>query len=94
MPSGRFAQVWRGDDPTDKAALEPVELDEGEVIAEGTTAAAGYGETPLERARFLVDTIRTHLRRRGCTTHTARRAELEQLLGGPAAWCPACGQRM
>lgn len=37
---------------------------------------------------------RTHLRRRGCTTHTARLAELEQLLGSPLAWCPACGQRI
>lgn len=93
-PSGRFAEVWRGGDPDDGAAHEFTELDEGEVIAEGTTSADGYGETPLERARFLVDTIRTHLRRRGCTAHTAGRAELEQLLGRPPAWCPACGQRM
>lgn len=93
-PSGRFVEVWRGVDPDDEAARELTELDEGEVIAEGTTSADRCGETPVERARFLVDTIRTHLRRRGCTTHTTGRASLEQLLGGPLAWCPACGQRM
>jgi hypothetical protein len=46
------------------------EIDEGEVIADGTTTVTGYGETPLERARFIVDQIRTHLRRRVCTVHT------------------------
>ena len=93
-PSGRFVEVWRGGDPEDEAARELTELDQGQVIAEGSTATDGYGETPLERARFLIDTIRTHLRRHGCTAHTAGRAALEQILGRPPAWCPACGQRM
>lgn len=36
---------------------------EGEVIATGTIAAAGYGANPRERAEFIVTTIRDHLRR-------------------------------
>jgi hypothetical protein len=86
--------VWRAGDPDAEAAREYTDLDEGEVIAEGTTSDDGCGDTPLKRARFLVDTIRTHLRRRRCTTHTVGCAALTQVLGSPPAWCPACGQRL
>ena len=34
----------------------------GDLIATGTTAAEGYGESPRERAAFIVATIRDHLR--------------------------------
>lgn len=93
-PTGRFAEIWRGGDPGDEAAREFTELQEGEIIAEGATSADGYGKRPLERARFIVDTIRTHLRRRDCTVHAERRAEIELLLGRAPGWCPACGVRM
>ncbi len=88
-PSGRFVEVWTGND--DANARKFKEIDEGEVIAEGTTAVAGYGETPLERARFIVDQIRTNLRRRRCTVHNTEHDALELLLGRPLEWCPVCG---
>ncbi|MDN5860831.1 MAG: hypothetical protein L0H84_19680 [Pseudonocardia sp.] len=94
VPSGRFVEVWRGGDLADGAVREETELDEGETIAEGATSDDDYGQTSLERARYIVDTIRAHLRRRACTVHTTRRGALESLLGGPVAWCPACGVRM
>lgn len=36
---------------------------QGDVIAAGTIGAEGYGESPRERAAFIVTTIRDHLRR-------------------------------
>jgi hypothetical protein len=36
----------------------------GDLIATGTIAAEGYGESPRERAVFIVTTIRDHLRRK------------------------------
>lgn len=36
----------------------------GDLIASGTIAAEGYGESPRERAAFIVATIRDHLRRK------------------------------
>ncbi len=41
-PSGRFANAYRGTDTVGEMLLEPVELDDGDVIAEGTTGADGY----------------------------------------------------
>lgn len=93
VPSGRLVEVWTGADTDDVDARRFKEITEGEVIAEGIAGAAGYGRTPVERARFLVDTIRSHLRRRDCTFHTTGRHRIEQLLGQPIEWCPACGTR-
>lgn len=50
-----------GRDLVDGPGEEEREVTAGDVIAEGTTTAAGYGVTPVERARFIVGTIRTHL---------------------------------
>jgi hypothetical protein len=93
-PSGRFCHVWKGGDPDDDENLELKEIDEGDVIAEGTTGADRYGRTPLERARFIVDTIRAHLNRQRCTVHVDRRDDLELLLAAPLEWCPVCGVRL
>jgi len=68
-------------------------LEEGDVIAEGTTSVEGYGATLVDRARFIVDTIRTHLQRGACDVHTSERDDLELLFGRPLDWCPACGMR-
>lgn len=66
----------------------------GDVIACGTIADAGYGTMPVERARFIVDTIRIHLTRRTCSHHLDRLASLESLLGTSIYWCPNCGRRL
>lgn len=92
-PCGRFVELWTGADPDDETARRFKEIEEGEVIAEGATRVGGYGETPLGRGQFIVETIRTHLRRLDCTVHTTERDGLELLLGRPLDWCPACGRR-
>lgn len=93
-PVGRFSRVWIGGDLDDESSFESREIEEGEIIAEGTTRASGYGRTPVERLRFIVETIRTHLRRQDCVVHANERYDLELLFGRPLAWCPACGARL
>lgn len=93
-PTGRFSRVWLGGDFDDPASFEPRSIDAGDVIAEGTTAIAGYGRTPLERLYFIVDVIRAHVLRETCTVHVDDRAALELLLGRPPAWCPSCGTQL
>ena len=90
--SGRFSTVWVGGDFDDDGSFEEREIEIGDVIAEGTTTAEGYGQTPVERLRFIVDVIRKHLLRKTCTVHTDSRQALESLLGRPPAWCPSCGE--
>lgn len=93
-PSGRYYRAWAGGDLDDDASYEERETDEGDVIAEGTTAVDGYGNTLVERIQFIVGVIRTHLRRQNCTVHTVERDELELLLGRPLVWCPECGTEL
>jgi hypothetical protein len=66
-PSGRFARAFVGTQVDGEARYEERELDEGDVIACGTTDVDGYGTTPVERARFIVDTIRVPLARARAT---------------------------
>jgi hypothetical protein len=70
------------------------ELDHGDVIAYGTTDIEGYGTTPLERAQFIVDTIRIHLTRQACTHQHDDLASIQAILGTSARWCPTCGTRL
>ena len=91
-PNGHVVEVWQPDADED-APPKYRELETGDVIAEGVTSVAGYGESPAQRARFIVDTIRTHLRRQACTVHTLGRGEYERLLGRPMEWCFECGAR-
>ncbi|MBS9535477.1 hypothetical protein KIH27_17975 [Mycobacterium sp. M1] len=93
-PSGHFATAVTGVDENGEMRCEPRELDAGEVIAEGVAGADGYGTTPVERARFIVDTVRTHLGQQTCTVHTADLSALATLLGGDVQWCPNCGRRL
>jgi hypothetical protein len=91
-PSGRFYRVWDGTgDLGDDASFKERESEEGDVIAEGTTAIYAYGTTPVERAQFIVGTIRDHLRRVDCTVHNDDLDDLESACGRPLNWCPACG---
>lgn len=72
-----------------------VETTEGDIIAEGSTCVHGYGETPVERIQFIVDTIRNHLAPLHCELHVGgAREDLAALLGESLRWCPACGVRL
>ena len=93
-PSGRFYRAWIGGDLDDDANFELRQTDEGDVIAEGTTGVAGYGETPVERAGFIVEQIRVHLQQQRCEVHTDEREDLELLFGTALRWCPSCGLRL
>jgi hypothetical protein len=69
-------------------------VEEGEVIAWGTTEVDSYGTTPRERAVFIVDTIRVHLRRGACNLHAQDLSSIGTLLGCEVRWCPSCGTRL
>lgn len=60
-PNGHFARAFHGTDADGKPIVEPWELTSGDVIAEGSIGADGYGETPVERAQFIVGVIRDHI---------------------------------
>ena len=60
-------------------------------FARGTTDIEGYGLTPVERAKFIVDMIRMHLAREACNLHVEDLSSIEALLGREIRWCPACG---
>ncbi|MDQ6837931.1 MAG: hypothetical protein M3137_06235 [Actinomycetota bacterium] len=94
VPSGRFSQVWRGGDLDDDRNVELKELDEGDVIAEGTTGVAGYGQNPVERIAFIAGVVGNHLRGQRCQVHTSERDAWERCVGHPLAWCPACGTKL
>jgi hypothetical protein len=93
-PSGHFAHAFVGVDTAGDVRYEERELDEGDVIAQGTIDDDGYGSTPVERARFIVDTIRVHLAQKACTLHAEDLSSIEALLGHGIRWCPACGTRL
>ncbi|WP_396911359.1 hypothetical protein [Mycolicibacterium sp.] len=93
-PSGRFVRVVAGADNDGSLQYGQRELEHGDVIAEGTAAADGYGTTPVERAQFIVETIRTHLTRQACTHHRGALPSIEAGLGVEVRWCPACGTRL
>ncbi len=94
LPSGRFANALVGVDAAGEIRCEESELSEGDVIAEGTINVDGYGSTPVERAHFIVDTIRVHLARQACTLHAEDLSSISALLGRDVRWCPACGTRL
>ncbi|MUL78967.1 hypothetical protein [Mycolicibacterium sp. CBMA 226] len=92
-PSGRYIQHVAGTDPDGTLVYREREIEEGEHIGSGTTADEGYGSTLIERARFIIDKIRTHLTRQTCRYHLDTMEHLDALLGAPARWCPLCGAR-
>ncbi|MDO2384343.1 MULTISPECIES: hypothetical protein [Mycobacteriaceae] len=94
QPSGRFIKQRAGTEPDGTAIYRDHELEVGEVIASGTTDAAGYGTTAVERAQFIIETIRTHLTRQSCGHYLDKLEAIAALLGVPARWCPRCGTRL
>ncbi|RIS08683.1 hypothetical protein D2E58_02205 [Mycobacteroides abscessus] len=93
-PSGRLIQTFAGTDINGCPIYRTRELETGEHIASGTTDAAGYGNTSIERAQFIIETIRTHLTRQGCNHHLDELDAMDVLLGGPVRWCPRCGAHL
>jgi hypothetical protein len=93
-PSGRLSKVWKGGDLDDEDSFEPREIEVGDVVAEGVVGVPGYGQTPRERAHFIVRAIRDHLGRTTCAIHTGGRAGLERRFGVAVSWCPGCGERL
>lgn len=93
-PSGHFARTFAGTDRDGAPQYKEKELERGDVIAHGTTDADGYGSTLIERAQFIVNTVRTHLARQTCILHHNDLSSIETLLGAKVNWCPACGTRL
>jgi hypothetical protein len=94
-PTGRQYKAWVDGPLDDDASFEFRDVLEGDVIAEGTTRVGGYGDTPLDRIRFIARTIRSHLGRTSCTVHEGPSLHrLRVLLRSDLYWCPACGQRL
>jgi len=93
-PTGRFYRAWVGGDLEDDNSFEERAIDAGDVIAEGTTSAHGYGTTPVERAQFITAAIRAHFARQACAVHRDELDDLEVLCGRPMNWCPACGLKL
>jgi hypothetical protein len=93
-PRGRFARTLAGTNSDGTPQYGQKELDQGDIIAHGTIDDDAYGTTLIERAQFIVDTIRTHLTRKQCTLHHDDLASIEALLGAEIKWCPACGTRL
>jgi hypothetical protein len=93
-PCGRYARALAGVDDDGALRYNEREVDEGDVIAHGTSDVEGYGATPIGRAKFIVDTIRIHLARQTCTLHHDDLSSIEALLGSKISWCPACGTRL
>ncbi|MFW0153635.1 hypothetical protein ACNUDN_28080 [Mycobacterium sp. smrl_JER01] len=91
-PSGRARCVGDRGNDDGTIADQGDEFVEGDVIATGRTNAQGYGDSPRERAAFIVVTIREHLSRQACTH--PRLEAIAALLGVPARWCPTCGIRV
>lgn len=93
-PSGRFIRTVAATDSDGTTRYEKRELDEGDVIAYGTTDDDRYGTTPLERAEFITDTIRVHLGRQACALHHNDLSAIRAVIGTAVHWCPACGTRL
>jgi len=94
-PSGRFVRTVAGTDEDGAIHCEEHEVNEGDVIASGTTASECYGTTPVERAKFIVDTIRIHLYRQACTHHRGGDlSSVAAILRTEIRWCPVCGTRL
>ena len=79
-PNGHFANRVVESDDTGGLVTEPVEMEEGSVIAEGIDTQ--LGASPIDHLTFIVRTIRAHLFAQQCA-HP-----------GALFFCPACGTPM
>lgn len=93
-PTGQFMATVdsHSDDGTTRYRRQEVER--GDVIATGTIYADGYGATVVQRAQFIVTTIRDHLRRKACAHHLDNLGSISAVLGAAVLWYPVCGTRL
>lgn len=92
-PAGRSIPAVDGSDDGATRYRQQI-FEEGEVIATGTTDSDGYGATAVERAQFIVTTVRDHLARKACTHHLDQLDAISDILGSAARWCALCGARL
>lgn len=94
-PTGGFVHMAGGSDEEGKTVTESSGIEVGDLIATGAVEEPGYGTTLLEHGQFIVDIVRTHIARQACSLHSAEEVALvQELLGRPVLWCPACGIRL
>ncbi|BCI78817.1 hypothetical protein MTY66_04420 [Mycolicibacterium sp. TY66] len=93
-PLGQSMRVVGGQNADGTTRYRHLELERGDIIASGTSYTDGYGATPVERAQFIVTTIRDHLARAECTHYLDRLDALSAVIGCTAKWCPRCGARL
>ncbi|WP_224112511.1 hypothetical protein [Mycobacterium avium] len=93
-PGGRVARTLAGTNSDGTPRYGRKEIEQGDIIAQGTIDDDGYGATPVERAQFIIDSIRIHLARKACALHHEDLSSIEALLATQVSWCPACGTRM
>lgn len=93
-PSGRHVKQVTGTQLDGTATYRTRELEVGDLIASGTTDAAGYGATTVERAQFIINMVRTHLTRQSCRHYLDKLEAIDILLGVPARWCAYGGAHL
>lgn len=93
-PRGRSVPIVDSTDSGGTVHYRQHELEEGDIVAEGTVGGQGYGTTPVERAAFIVEAIRTHLTQQACTLHREDLSPVAAAIGAQAGWCPVCGVRL
>ena len=69
-------------------------VERGDVIATGTVETPNYGDTTVQRAQFIITTIRDHLRRQTCPHRGADGHPLDTAADDAPRWCPDCGTRL
>lgn len=93
-PTGQTMRVVDGQNDDGTTRYRQLDLERGDIIASGTLYTDGYGTDPAERAYFIVNIIRDHLRRKVCAHHSGKLAEISDILGSRIGWCPTCGIRL
>lgn len=93
-PTGQFLKAIDGHDDDGTTRYRQREFEQGDVIATGTIEAESYGTTVVERAQFIVNTVRVHVARKGCAHPRAALDAVAAILGTGARWCPACGAQL
>lgn len=93
-PLGQSMRVVGGQNDDGTTRYRHLELERGDIIASGNSYTDGYGATPVERAQFIVTTIRDHLTRAECTHYVDRLDAVSGVIGCAAKWCPRCGARL